>query len=133
MYRLILIIMIFTGAVAALPLSLKLRIRVVEELESSKSRSSFMNFTALERGGEGLKGQDEQGRILRKTSLDELPQLLNVLKGDMSLVGPRPTTWDLDRFTMFQTERLTVHPGITGLWQVCARESTNFDDACCGA
>jgi lipopolysaccharide/colanic/teichoic acid biosynthesis glycosyltransferase len=68
------------------------------------------------------------GRILRKTSLDELPQLLNVLLGDMTLIGPRPTSWDLNMYTLQQTERLTVRPGITGLWQVCARESTNFDE-----
>jgi lipopolysaccharide/colanic/teichoic acid biosynthesis glycosyltransferase len=68
------------------------------------------------------------GAVLRKTSLDELPQLLNVLTGDMSLVGPRPTTWDLDMYTLQQTERLTVRPGITGLWQVCSRESTNMDE-----
>lgn len=68
------------------------------------------------------------GRILRKTSLDELPQLINVLKGDMSLVGPRPTSWDLDKYTLLQTERLTVRPGITGLWQVSARESKNPDE-----
>ncbi len=68
------------------------------------------------------------GRFLRKTSLDELPQLLNVLRGDMSVVGPRPTTWELDMYTLHQTERLTVRPGITGLWQVCARETQNFDE-----
>ncbi|HLA42121.1 MAG TPA: sugar transferase [Aggregatilineales bacterium] len=68
------------------------------------------------------------GRFIRKTSLDELPQLLNVLKGDMSIVGPRPTTWEVKMYTLHQTERLTVRPGITGLWQVCARESTNFDE-----
>lgn len=68
------------------------------------------------------------GRFLRKTSLDELPQLINVLTGDMSLVGPRPTTWNLDMYTLHQTERLTVRPGITGLWQVSAREATNFDE-----
>ena len=68
------------------------------------------------------------GRILRKTSLDELPQLYNVIVGDMSLVGPRPTSWQLDKYTLHQTERLTVRPGITGLWQVCARESKNFDE-----
>jgi len=68
------------------------------------------------------------GRVLRKTSLDELPQLLNVLFGNMTLIGPRPTSWDLNMYTLQQTERLTVRPGITGLWQVCARESTNFDE-----
>jgi lipopolysaccharide/colanic/teichoic acid biosynthesis glycosyltransferase len=68
------------------------------------------------------------GRFLRKSSLDELPQLLNILKGDMSLVGPRPTTWELDMYTLHQTERLTVRPGLTGLWQVCARETQNFDE-----
>lgn len=68
------------------------------------------------------------GRFIRKASIDELPQLLNVLKGDMSLVGPRPSSWQLDKYTLHQTERLTVRPGITGLWQVAARESKNFDE-----
>lgn len=68
------------------------------------------------------------GRILRKTSLDEIPQLWNVLSGDMSLVGPRPTSWNLDKYTLLQTERLSVRPGITGLWQVSARETQNFDE-----
>lgn len=66
------------------------------------------------------------GRFLRKTSLDELPQLLNVIKGDMSLVGPRPTSWDLGSYTLLQTERLSVRPGITGLWQVYGRGDTDF-------
>lgn len=68
------------------------------------------------------------GHIIRKTSLDELPQLLNVLKGDMTIVGPRPTTWDLDKYTRHQTARLAARPGITGLWQVSARDATNFDE-----
>lgn len=68
------------------------------------------------------------GRILRKTSLDEVPQLWNVLVGDMSLVGPRPTSWNVDMYTLLQTERLSVRPGITGLWQVSARETQNFDE-----
>ena len=58
------------------------------------------------------------GRFLRKTSLDELPQLFNVIKGDMSLVGPRPTSFDAGTYTLWHTERLEVPPGITGLWQV---------------
>jgi lipopolysaccharide/colanic/teichoic acid biosynthesis glycosyltransferase len=67
------------------------------------------------------------GRILRKTSLDELPQVFNVLRGDMSLVGPRPTSWNVDSYTLLQTERLSVRPGITGLWQVCSRGTTDFN------
>lgn len=68
------------------------------------------------------------GRILRKTSLDELPQLLNVIAGDMSLVGPRPTSWSSESYKLWQTERLDVLPGITGLWQICGRGSESFDD-----
>jgi lipopolysaccharide/colanic/teichoic acid biosynthesis glycosyltransferase len=68
------------------------------------------------------------GRILRKTSLDEAPQILNILKGDMTLVGPRPTSWSVDMYTPHQTARLTVRPGITGLWQVSARDATNMDE-----
>ncbi len=66
------------------------------------------------------------GRILRKTSLDELPQLINVLRGEMSIVGPRPTSWDLGSYSLQQTERLNAKPGITGLWQVYGRGTTDF-------
>lgn len=68
------------------------------------------------------------GRILRKTSLDELPQLINVLKGEMSLVGPRPTSFSRDTYQLWQTERLDVIPGLTGLWQVYGRAQSEFDD-----
>ena len=67
------------------------------------------------------------GKILRKTSLDELPQILNVIRGEMSLVGPRPTSFKPDTYLLWQTERLDVLPGITGLWQLAGRASTEFD------
>jgi lipopolysaccharide/colanic/teichoic acid biosynthesis glycosyltransferase len=67
------------------------------------------------------------GKILRKTSLDELPQLLNVLKGDMSLVGPRPTSFAPETYRLWHTERLEVVPGITGLWQISGRSNLDFD------
>lgn len=68
------------------------------------------------------------GRILRKTSLDELPQLINVLKGEMSLVGPRPTSFGSETYKLWHTERLDVMPGITGLWQIIGRAKLEFDD-----
>lgn len=67
------------------------------------------------------------GRILRKTSLDEMPQIINVLKGDMSLVGPRPTSFDVSTYSLRHTERLEVVPGITGLWQISGRSDVDFD------
>lgn len=67
------------------------------------------------------------GRFLRKASLDELPQVLNVLKGQMSLVGPRPTSFSPKTYSLWHTERLDVPPGITGLWQIVARGSADFD------
>jgi lipopolysaccharide/colanic/teichoic acid biosynthesis glycosyltransferase len=68
------------------------------------------------------------GRVLRKTSLDELPQLINVLKGEMSLVGPRPTSFGSETYKLWHTERLDVMPGITGLWQIVGRAKLEFDD-----
>jgi len=67
------------------------------------------------------------GRFLRKTSLDELPQLFNVLKGDMSLVGPRPTSFDVQTYDLWHTERLEAMPGLTGLWQVSGKNRTTFE------
>jgi lipopolysaccharide/colanic/teichoic acid biosynthesis glycosyltransferase len=68
------------------------------------------------------------GRILRKTSLDELPQLINVLSGEMSLVGPRPNVlWEFEEYRGWHQERLEVLPGITGLAQVRGRSGITFD------
>jgi exopolysaccharide production protein ExoY len=68
------------------------------------------------------------GGILRKSSLDELPQLFNVLKGDMSIVGPRPVTDDeLERYASSVNAYLSCRPGITGLWQVSGRSTTTYN------
>lgn len=68
------------------------------------------------------------GRFLRKTSLDELPQLVNVVRGEMSLVGPRPTSFAPSTYDLWHTERLEVMPGVTGLWQVIGRNAATFDE-----
>ena len=69
------------------------------------------------------------GKFLRKYSLDELPQLFNVLKGDMSLVGPRPPLpREVEQYDDSAFRRLSVPPGITCLWQICGRSDTSFDE-----
>ncbi|MDD9148834.1 sugar transferase [Sporolactobacillus sp. CQH2019] len=69
------------------------------------------------------------GHFLRKTSMDELPQLVNVLKGDMSLVGPRPPLpREVAEYTDYDIQRLLVTPGCTGLWQVSGRSNLGFDE-----
>src|SRR5512146_1784411 len=68
------------------------------------------------------------GKFLRKTSLDEIPQLFNVLKGEMSLVGPRPTSFGAETYKLWHTSRLDVKPGLTGLWQIVGRAQLEFDD-----
>lgn len=68
------------------------------------------------------------GRVLRKYSLDELPQFFNVLLGDMSIVGPRPPlSPEVTQYKLSHLRRLDVSPGITGLWQVQARQDPSFD------
>jgi exopolysaccharide biosynthesis polyprenyl glycosylphosphotransferase len=69
------------------------------------------------------------GKFLRKTSLDELPQLINVLKGEMTLVGPRPCMpYELENYKAWHRRRLSVTPGCTGLWQVAGRSAVDFND-----
>jgi len=71
------------------------------------------------------------GRFIRRTSLDELPQLVNVLQGHMSLAGPRPPlASEVAEYKTWQRERLRVKPGMTGLWQVSGRSDLTFDEMC---
>jgi lipopolysaccharide/colanic/teichoic acid biosynthesis glycosyltransferase len=70
------------------------------------------------------------GRTLRRFSLDELPQLWNVLRGEMSLVGPRPPlAREVENYAGHETRRLISKPGITGLWQVSGRSDLNWEDS----
>lgn len=99
-------------------------------------KNLIKNGKAAENGGkEGVyKIVDDPritrvGRFIRKTSLDELPQLFNVLKGDMSLVGPRPgLPYEFEEYEDWHKERIKVLPGITGLWQVSGRNALTFED-----
>ncbi len=106
-----------------------------------KFRSMVNNASDLKEGLKADRGMDgpdfklredprvtRVGALLRKTSLDELPQLWNVLRGDMSLVGPRPTSFGPDSYALWHTERLEAKPGLTGLWQVEKRGDLDFDE-----
>lgn len=69
------------------------------------------------------------GKFIRKTSIDELPQLFNVLKGDMSLVGPRPSLpKEVEKFDEWMMERLDVRPGLTCIWQTSGRNNIDFEE-----
>lgn len=92
------------------------------------------DLSACEEWEQNFKLKDDpritkSGAFLRKTSLDELPQIFNVLKGDMSLVGPRPIVQtELERYGEFVRDYLSVRPGITGYWQVNGRSDTTYEE-----
>jgi lipopolysaccharide/colanic/teichoic acid biosynthesis glycosyltransferase len=96
-------------------------------------QSMSKDATAQENGIFKLDRSDaitSVGHFLRKTSLDELPQLINVLRGDMSIVGPRPCIpYETEHFKPHHFERFAVPQGITGLWQVTARANASFGEA----
>ena len=102
---------------------------MVPEAEQLKAKYAYLN----ELQWPDFKITDDPritriGKFLRKTSLDEFPQVFNVLKGEMSLVGPRPTSFGPETYQLWHTHRLDVLPGITGLWQVFGRAELEFDD-----
>lgn len=105
---------------------------MVVDAESQKSALAQQN----EAEGPIFKIKDDPrltrvGRFIRRLSLDELPQLINVVKGDMSLVGPRPPLKEeVDEYQSWHKQRLTVSGGITGLWQVSGRSDLTFDEQC---
>jgi len=108
-----------------------------------KFRSMIVNAEAIrfqiadcnERSGPVFKMREDpritrMGRVLRKYSLDELPQLLNVILGDMSLIGPRPALpSEVDLYEDYERGRLAVLPGVTGLWQVSGRADLSFEES----
>ncbi len=102
---------------------------MVQDAEILKCELEDMNLM----GGPDFKLANDPrvtrvGDLLRRTSLDEAPQIWNILRGDMSLVGPRPTSFSADTYDLWHTERLEALPGLTGLWQVGGRGEIGFDD-----
>ncbi|MBK8870487.1 MAG: sugar transferase [Elusimicrobia bacterium] len=98
---------------------------------AERMRSALMEFSDIE--GPLFKMKKDPrvtplGRFLRKSSLDELPQLINVLKGEMSLVGPRPHPMvEVQNYRPAHRQRLNVKPGMTGIWQVSGRSALSFE------
>lgn len=92
------------------------------------------NYSPEDIGRNSLKMKSDSritgfGRFLRNTSLDEIPQFINVLRGEMSIVGPRPSLpYEFEVYQEWHKRRLSVLPGITGLWQVTAHNTVRFDD-----
>ncbi len=100
--------------------------RYIEHTMTHEASPNTNGLYKLDRSGDVTR----VGRILRKTSLDELPQLFNVLGGEMSLVGPRPCLdYETEGFAEHHFERFLMPPGLTGLWQVQARGRSTFGEA----
>lgn len=108
-------------------------VRKFRTMEVSHVPARHLTYVAaLMQNGQPLKKLDHEfeiirgGRILRQLGIDELPQLINVLKGEMSLVGPRPDVMPPSSFRQWRRRRFEVLPGITGLWQVSGKNRTTF-------
>jgi len=104
-----------------------------DDAERKEKMISFMkNSNTNENGNKIISASriTSIGRLLRKTSLDEIPQLFSVIKGDMSIVGPRPCLpYEYENYDNWQKRRLSVMPGCTGVWQVTGRSSVSFKDS----
>jgi lipopolysaccharide/colanic/teichoic acid biosynthesis glycosyltransferase len=109
-----------------------MRVSDGEDEERKKKMIEFIKETDSLQGSKVINDSRLTwiGKIIRKTSLDELPQLFNVIKGDMSLVGPRPCLpYEFEHYDEWQKRRLNVIPGCTGVWQVWGRSSVSFKDS----
>jgi exopolysaccharide biosynthesis polyprenyl glycosylphosphotransferase len=100
---------------------------------AEQDRSEVLHMNEVDGPLFKIKGRDPRvtrvGAFLRRTSIDELPQLWNVVRGEMSLVGPRPfVVYEADKITGWAQRRLDMTPGITGLWQVLGRNDIPFDE-----
>lgn len=103
---------------------------MVQDAEQLKPQLMHLNMHAKDSPDFKIKDDPritKIGRILRKTSLDELPNLLSVLRGDMAVVGPRPTSFHAATYRPAHLRRLAIRPGITGTWQVSGRADVDFD------
>jgi undecaprenyl-phosphate galactose phosphotransferase len=104
-----------------------------EDEARKKMMIEFMTKHANDESGQKIineKRVTKIGQIIRKTSLDELPQLFNVVRGEMSLVGPRPCLpYEYENYAEWQKRRLSVIPGCTGVWQVAGRSNVSFKDS----
>ena len=112
----------------------KFRSMLVNNGEDVERKDMMLKFIKNEssNGGKIINENriTEIGKVIRKTSLDELPQLFNVIKGDMSLVGPRPCLpYEFENYASWQKRRVNVLPGCTGVWQVTGRSSVSFKDS----
>lgn len=111
------------------------KFRTMYQGNDDSSHRAFVSDLIQGEGSNGVRKMTDDprvtsiGRFVRRTSLDELPQLFNVLRGDMSLVGPRPCMpFELDQYQDWHRRRLSVIPGCTGLWQVAGRSAVDFND-----